>query len=577
MVVLCHWCRKLFAIPGVPLGVNMNRIRIGSGIVASLIFSIALAIGAPAPTTAPSNSPTTEPANRLARVPAGPATRPAEASPFATTRPFLDPTQRRLRALTSQSVDAMEAKDYLKARDCLTKALKIDPSDSENLYNMACLDALTGRADEALVYLKKSAENGFDDFSHMAVDTDLETLHERNEFKDILDHKALYQHKAAEKAVAALHKNFGEGYIIEIDDQDKLIFATNTDQVTLDALKRMLTSQAKSQWQTLFTHKPEGYIAVVVPSAADYRRLQPSRNVLGFYNPASHMLIASGLGFVTTHEFTHALHFGDLEAIDQEHPIWLVEGLAVLFERTAYKGDILTPEVNDRMAELQHYQRVNRLIPLAKLLAMKQREFTSPRQVSECYAESGGLIAYLYDHNELRAFYDTEKAEYKIDPTGKMALEDTTKMKLPDLEKDFQAWIAKQKPPVMRTAPHGAFVGATFSSENDGLVLSNILPDSPATKAGLQNGDVVSGLDGIDVRDHEAFLPMLASHKPGETVTLTIRRGKEYMTIPVVLGARPDNLPGATTRSFGGRATTRPTTRASGAGATTRPAGDKAP
>jgi S1-C subfamily serine protease len=123
----------------------------------------------------------------------------------------------------------------------------------------------------------------------------------------------------------------------------------------------------------------------------------------------------------------------------------------------------------------------------------------------------------------------------------------------------------------MFTGVKGAFIGAKFSNENDGLLISDIVKDSPAAKAGMKEGDVVSGLNGTDVRDHESFLPMLATHKPGDTITLTIRRGKEYLDVPVVLGERPANtlppgfhLPGeepeagATTKPMEKDATTKP-------------------
>jgi hypothetical protein len=528
--------------------VNKNLLAILSGIVATIILSIGLAVGDPAPTTqgssgqASSGQAGSGNGSLLKTDNSKPTTKPAVAdgpSPFGTTRPTLAANERKLRRLSAQAIDEMESNQFDKARVTLTKALEIDPAEPENLYNMACLDARTGKADEALVFLKKSAEAGFDDFSHIAVDTDLTTLHDRPEFKQILAEKSKYQHVAAQKAVEALKKNFGPNYICEIDDQDKFIFATNTDQATLDALKKMLVSQARSQWKTLFEHHPEGYIAIVIPSAKDYEKLRPNKNVLGFYNPATHTLIASGLGFVTTHEFTHAMHFGDVEAIDQQHPIWLVEGIAVLFERTEYKGDILTPETNDRIYELQYLQKQKKLIPLAKLIAMKQPEFISSKNVGAGYAESGAVIKYLYDRNLLRPFYDAVKADYDKDPTGKMALEEVTKEKLPDFEKDWNAWIKKQVPPPMFTGVKGAFIGAKFSNENDGLLISDIIKDSPAAKAGMKDGDVVSGLNGTDVRDHESFLPMLATHKPGETITLTVRRGKEYLDVPIVLGERP--------------------------------------
>ena len=52
-----------------------------------------------------------------------------------------------------------------------------------------------------------------------------------------------------------------------------------------------LTAQATSQWQQLFEHKPDAYIAVVVPSGADYRKIVKMPGVAGFYNDTAKLLI----------------------------------------------------------------------------------------------------------------------------------------------------------------------------------------------------------------------------------------------------------------------------------------------
>ena len=554
--------------------------------VVSLGLAAAPAWAAPAtgpatkPVAPPVAVPTTGPATTLpALAKDSPSTRPAGAtgaSPAATTRPVVDVSQVRLELLTGQSVRQMEGKQYGRARQTLLEALAIAPREPTTLYNLACLEALTGHPAEAGERLKQAAENGFDDFAHVAVDTDLNTIRDTAAYKDVMAHQGQYMHRSAERALDGFRKRFGEGYLYEIDDQDKLVFATNTDRRTLDALKRAMTRQARSQWQTLFATHPQEYIAVVVPSTADYDKLRPGPNVQGFYNPGNHTLIASGLGLVTTHEFTHALNFGDVEQLGQRHPIWVAEGLAVLFESSAYKPDptrgedVLTPQPNDRLYELLQLKRINRLVSFQRLLKMKQPEFM--RRAGPCYAEAGGLMAYLYDRGLLRQWYEAYKAGYDKDPTGRVALEAVLKKPVPEIQKDWEAWLLKQTPPPLFTGVNGAFVGVRFEQANDGLVADNVVADGPAAKAGLHQGDVLVGLDEVEVRDREAFVPLLATHKPGETVTMSVRRGKDYLSVPVVLGTRPP-LPAdvaarvAADPVFGGAggATTRPTSQPSAA------------
>ena len=105
-------------------------------------------------------------------------------------------------------------------------------------------------------------------------------------------------------------------------------------------------------------NKPDQYISVVVPSHRDYMKMVPIPGVEGYYNHEQRTLIANGLGFVTTHEFTHAMHYADLDPLGQDHPIWLVEGLATMFEAAEWKKlpDGTEPLVihdNSRTADLQ--------------------------------------------------------------------------------------------------------------------------------------------------------------------------------------------------------------------------------
>ena len=168
-----------------------------------------------------------------------------------------------------------------------------------------------------------------------------------------------------------------------MDDADKLVFATNIDRATLDDLKHNLEAQAHSQWAQIFDHKPDEFVTIVVPSLADYKKLVRMPGVGGFYNNEAKILIAQHLGQVMTHEFTHALHAADRAPLGQEHPIWLAEGLASMYEAATFEGknrDELIPHDNFRLTWLQNAARGHSLLPLAHVLKMKQPEFISARQ-----------------------------------------------------------------------------------------------------------------------------------------------------------------------------------------------------
>jgi hypothetical protein len=467
----------------------------------------------------------------LAAPAAPPSTRPS-------TRPA-EPGQgerRKLRQLSRKALEAAKAGRLEEAEGALAEALVIDPTNSTNLYNMACVKALRGRSDAAMDYLERAAGEGFTDFQHLERDTDLTSLRPLDRYKKFIAAKGEWQRKAADRVIASLRNDFGEGYLYEVDEADKLIFATNTDAQTLTATKKWLSAQAQSQWNQLFEHKPDQYISIILPSPEDYKMIVGRPEIGGFYNPDNHILIAQRLGQIMTHEFTHAMHNADLEALGQEHPIWLTEGLATLYEAGQMEDGVLLPAENFRLSALKQAAARARLIPFEKLLKMDQRSFVGNATIA--YGESGSLLLYLHSKDLLRKFYDTYKKGYEKEKTGEAALVEVTGMSLAELEKDWRQWMVKRTPPTLMTGRDGPVLGIKFDQGNDGLKVEQAYPLGPAARAGIKEGDVVVGINDMDARDQQSFMPLLAMHKPGDTITIKLRRGQEYLSVPVTLQER---------------------------------------
>ncbi len=62
-----------------------------------------------------------------------------------------------------------------------------------------------------------------------------------------------------------------------------------------------------------------------------------------------------------------------------------------------------------------------------------------------------------------------------------------------------------------------------------------VVPDSPADKAGLQEGDVVLSIDGEELSADHSLAEAIRSHTPGDSVTMTVKRGEETFDVDVVL------------------------------------------
>ena len=67
-----------------------------------------------------------------------------------------------------------------------------------------------------------------------------------------------------------------------------------------------------------------------------------------------------------------------------------------------------------------------------------------------------------------------------------------------------------------------------------------ILPDSPADEADLQERDVITHVDGVEIDDDNSLTSLIARNQVGESVTLTIVRDDESFDVDIRLEAMPE-------------------------------------
>lgn len=75
-----------------------------------------------------------------------------------------------------------------------------------------------------------------------------------------------------------------------------------------------------------------------------------------------------------------------------------------------------------------------------------------------------------------------------------------------------------------------------------GAVITQVEPDSPGAKAGLQIGDIVTAIDGQKVADAGELQATVSQKRPGTKISLEILRDGKSQTVPVTLeemGSRP--------------------------------------
>lgn len=75
-----------------------------------------------------------------------------------------------------------------------------------------------------------------------------------------------------------------------------------------------------------------------------------------------------------------------------------------------------------------------------------------------------------------------------------------------------------------------------FGDENQGVLIADVQPDSPAEKAGLKRDDVVVGFNGMPVAEAGSFRSRVASTVPGTSVEMKLLRGGKAITKDVKIG-----------------------------------------
>jgi len=87
---------------------------------------------------------------------------------------------------------------------------------------------------------------------------------------------------------------------------------------------------------------------------------------------------------------------------------------------------------------------------------------------------------------------------------------------------------------------HGLGVATHLDETSPSAVVESVHPDSPAADAGVQKGDVISAVDGVDVRRALDFYRAFLDRKPKEQAQLSILRDDEPLTADLVLADAKD-------------------------------------
>jgi serine protease Do len=109
------------------------------------------------------------------------------------------------------------------------------------------------------------------------------------------------------------------------------------------------------------------------------------------------------------------------------------------------------------------------------------------------------------------------------------------------------AWVGADGQPV--TSDIAPTVGLP---RPEGVLLRQVFPGGPLSRAGLKQGDVVLSVDGVEVDDMQSLNYRIATHKPGDTVKMHVASNRAQRDVAVKLDLPPENPP-REARTIGGR------------------------
>jgi S1-C subfamily serine protease len=93
------------------------------------------------------------------------------------------------------------------------------------------------------------------------------------------------------------------------------------------------------------------------------------------------------------------------------------------------------------------------------------------------------------------------------------------------------------------TSQDHPFLGILFGPDEAGALITQVMPDSPAADADIQQGDIITAV-GDESVTVDNLRDVVQSHVPGDVLDLTILRDGESMDVNVTLGTMPDRLQG---------------------------------
>ncbi len=345
--------------------------------------------------------------------------------------------------LESRIFDRLRAHDNHAAAELIEQHIQLHPADPVMLYNAACVQCRLGALDRSATYFIKAVKSGFGDISYARRDPDLRALRGHPVFRAIVDARIAADEMLARRQMEVWRRQFGEnGYRYEVDSSRRLIFISSLDPQRHADMRSMLERQTDHLEQTLFD-PDRNHVLVVIPNREDAAGLLTRRHVTGLYNHRRRELVTLGHPRAMRHELAHAIHHGHMDALGQDHPLWIQEGLASLYENYEFLDDgtvRFTP--NDRSEQVRTLAANEWLMTWAELVQVTPAAMT--KEAFRVYPQLRSVMRFIADEGHLERWYHSYVQGFDADPTGVHAVELAFGQPIKNVEAAWRRWLSEK-------------------------------------------------------------------------------------------------------------------------------------
>lgn len=442
---------------------------------------------------------------------------------------------------------ALREGDLDLATDLLLQQIELDPDNFVPRYNLACVFSVQDRSDEAATMLRRAVELGFISKAQLERDPWLSNLR-RTAFYDRLIENWPAVIEARRDAQVSAVRRWLDGPVERTVAEDLRLdvlshYDPRSTEMAIDDLRRVARWAGSMAPEYFTLREDDPWAVVVLPEERDFlkwavatfgaRARRANAGIGGAYEHDKQRLVANDLGPTLRHEFMHVLHWRAMERTGQRHPIWIQEGIASLVEDldpVPGRADTLRPAPSRRTNVVKRLAKANRLPTLEELAGLTHQVFSTRRPLAQ-YAQARTLFLYLDDRglldDWLRVYTADDTHGFAADATGLLALDHATGIAREDAQRAYKVWVATEleEAPDRPTDVDAQLGVALEPGEGDGPRIRSV-PGSVRRATGLRIGDVVTSIDGRPVRGTDELLRIMAGYRPGQTATLTYRRGK---------------------------------------------------